>query len=142
MLVESQRTLLLPGTPDEVWKLLSDPARMSVLAPEIEDAWTIRGGQLRVVARLGRRRRAWRVKPVVDEASHRLALDSATPGVGFHLEAVVEAAPEGARVKVNLRLEPPEIWKADPQPGGIPRRVAQRLLLSVVLFALTAFGVV
>ncbi|MBI5548709.1 MAG: SRPBCC family protein [Deltaproteobacteria bacterium] len=142
MRLESQRTLVLPATPDEVWRLLSDPGRLPILAPEIEDAWAVRGGLVRVLARMGRRRRSWRVKLTADEGKRRLELDSATPDVHFHLEATVEPAPEGSRVQVQLMLEPPQVWKPDPQPGGVPRRVVQRLLLSVMLFALSAFGVV
>ena len=142
MRLESQRTLVLPGPPEEVWRLISDPARLSVLAPEIEEAWPVKGGLLRVVARIGRRRRAWRARLVLDEGQRRLELDSATAGVGFHLVARVEPAPEGAKVEVSHTFAPPEVWKPDPQPGGIPRRVAQRILLSFALFALSAAGVV
>jgi hypothetical protein len=141
MRLQSQRTLLLPGSPEEVWRLLSEPARLSVLAPEVEDAWPLRDGLLRVVARLGRRRRAWSVRPTLDAQAHRLELDSATSGVSFHLEASIEPAAEGSTVRVAFSFEPPETWKANPQPG-IPRRVAQRLLMSVLLFSLSAFGVV
>lgn len=142
MRLESQRTLVLPGSPADVWRLLSDPMRLSVLAPEIEDAWPDQDGNVRILARLGRRRRSWRAKPTLDESKHRLELDSATEGVDFHLEASVDKAPEGSTVKVRLRFQPPEVWKANPQPGGIPRRVVQRLLVSFMLFALSAFGVI
>jgi hypothetical protein len=142
MRLESQRTLVLPGQPEEVFRLLSDPARLSVLAPEIEDAWPVKGGLWRLTARLGRRRRTWRSRLTLDEAARKLELTSATEEVVFNLTAQVEPAPEGAVVKVSLRFEPPEVWKANPQPGGIPARVVQRLLLAFILFALSAVGVV
>lgn len=142
MRLSTERTLVVPGAPDDVWRLVSDPSRLSVLAPEIEDAAPTRSGNLRVVARLGRRRRTWKVQSTVDDAQRKLSLVSATPGVHFQLQATVEAAEGGSKVLVKMELEPPETWKANPQPGGIPRRAVQRLLLSVLLFALSAFGVV
>ncbi len=143
MRLESQRTLHLPGTPEEVWPLISDPSRLPVLAPEIEDAWHTRGGLVRVLARVGRRRRGWDVKPTVDEARRRIELTSATEGVRFELAVDLErSGAGGCQVRVRMELEPPEVWKAAPQPGGIPRRVVHRLLLSVLLFVLSAFGVV
>lgn len=142
MRLESQRTLHLPGTPEELWPLVSDPSRLPVLAPEVEDAWPVRDGRVRVLARVGRRRRAWNVKPTLDEAKRRLQLSSATEGVRFELSVELEASSGGTAVRVKMELEPPEVWKAAPQAGGIPRRVVLRLLLSVILFVLSAFGVV
>ncbi|MGC4115607.1 MAG: SRPBCC family protein [Myxococcales bacterium] len=142
MRLESQRTLHLPGTPEDLWPLISDPSRLPVLAPEIEDAWPTRDGLVRVLARVGRRRRAWNVKLTLDEAKRRIELESATEGVRFELRADLEKAGDGSKVHVKMELVPPEVWKAAPQAGGIPRRVVYRLLLSVMLFVLSAFGVV
>ncbi|HEY3445808.1 MAG TPA: SRPBCC family protein [Myxococcales bacterium] len=142
MRLESQRTLHLPGTPEEIWPLISDPSRLPVLAPEVEDAWPARDGLVRLVARVGRRRRAWNVKLTLDEARHHLELTSATEGVRFELVVDLEKSGDGSRVQVKMELVPPEVWKAAPQAGGIPRRVVSRLLLSVLLFVLSAFGVV
>lgn len=142
MRLESQRTLHLASPPEEVWSLVCDPSRLPALAPEVEDAWHAKDGLVRLVARLGRRRRAWNVRPVQDDAARRLELVSATDGVKFRLVVGVEPAEKGSKVSVTMELEPPEKWGAAPQPGGIPRRVVQRLLISVLLFVLSAFGVV
>lgn len=142
MRIETQRNLLLPNPPGEVWRLLSDPSRLSVFAPEIADAWPVADGLLRVVARVGMRRRACKVKPTLDAEKHRLVLESATEGVAFHLEAQLAPEGSGTRATVSLTLQPPDVWKATPKPGGIPRRVVQRLLISFALFAVSATGVV
>ena len=142
MRLDSQRTLTVTAPPEEVWALLADPARLPALAPEIEDVRPTRDGLLRVVARLGRRRRTWNVRRDLDDEKRRLELTSQTEGVHFRLVATVEKAEKGSKVAVTMELVPPEVWKATPLPDGIPRRVVQRLLLSVVLFVLSAFGVV
>lgn len=142
MRLESQRTLILPGAPDEVWELLCDPSRLAVLAPEIEDAYALRSGLIRVFARLGRRRRSWRARPKLDRAQRRLELESATPGVLFRLTANVDPVPEGSEVRTRLQLEPPDTWEPNPQARAVPRRVVQRLLVSILLFSVSAAGVV
>jgi len=142
MRLESQRTLTLPGKPEDLWPLVSDPSRLPALAPEVEDAWPTRDGLIRLVARVGRRRRAWKVRPSIDEARRRLELSSATEGVSFRLVVTLEGDGEGSKVRVELELEPPAVWGGSAHAQGVPRRVVQRLLLSVLLFMLSAFGVV
>ena len=142
MRLESQRTLHLPSPPEDVWPLVSDPSHLPVLVPEVEDAWYLKDGRIRLVCRLGRRHRTWNACPQADEAGRRLELSSASEGVRFSLRVSVEkAAAGGTDVKVSMELEPPEVWGAAPRPGGIPRRAVERLLLSALLFALSAFGV-
>jgi nitrate reductase gamma subunit len=139
--IESRRTLELPLPPAKAWQALSSPSGLTWFAPEIDSARQARDGRLRLSAWLGgRRRRSWWVWQEKSEPGRRWSLTSATPGLDFHFEAVLEPSPSGCSVRIELRLEPPPSWEVNPSRSPAPRKALRQLVIASVLFGVSALG--